>query len=133
VLIHQPARPNSVILPSDAARHIHEFLPGQSYRAMGPRLLGQIGGIGIEVLSFDLAQRKARLNIQTLSVRPPLFEENPRHGLGPDGMLIAFVNGRFVRVPIPDPRVIDIGELGLDLPTLDLSEALQNGLARPGG
>ena len=63
VLLHELADPNSVVLASDLPNHVNHWQPGQVY---GPDDLdfNINGGTRITIESFDLAGKKARINVQ---------------------------------------------------------------------
>lgn len=109
VLIHQPADPSSIVIASNVANNNNEWQPGQTYDAT-TKILGQTGGVRIDIVSFDLRRKVARLRIAVMAIRPPFYHETPLYILGPGGTLVALVNGKIIRVPTPDPRMISLVE-----------------------
>ncbi|UNK48011.1 hypothetical protein MNR01_09420 [Lysobacter sp. S4-A87] len=109
VLIHEPANPNSTVIASNLASNNNEWQPGQTYDAT-TQLLGQTGGVRVHIVSFDLRRKVAKLRLSVMAIRPPLYHETPLYILGPGNTLVALVNGKIVRVPMPDPRLISLIE-----------------------
>lgn len=109
VLIHEPADPNSTVIASNLANNNNEWQPGQAYDAT-VKILGQTGGVRVDIVSFDLRTKVARLRVAVMAVRPPLYHETPLYILGPGNTLVALINGKIVRVPMPDPRLISLVE-----------------------
>ncbi|MGL4541024.1 MAG: hypothetical protein ACRCUI_00775, partial [Polymorphobacter sp.] len=109
VLIHTPADPNATIVASGLANNNNEWQPGQTYDAT-TRILGQTGGVRIDIVSFDLNRKVARLRVSVLAIRQPLYNETPLYILGPGNTLVALINGKIINVPVPDPRLIALVE-----------------------
>jgi hypothetical protein len=109
VLIHAPADPNSTVIASSPATNNNEWQPSQTYDST-TKILGQIGGVRIDIVSFDLMRKVARLRVSVMAIRQPLYNETPLYILGPGNTLVALVNGKIVHVPIPDPRLISLVE-----------------------
>ncbi len=114
ILFHQAeAAPNSVILASDPAHNVHEWLPGQSIGQISSYRL--FGGKRVTVVSFDLRARKARLRVQIVAKKPPFvdFDTTFEGGVGllpQNGGLVVIRNGKIVVVPVPVPEPIDLRE-----------------------
>jgi hypothetical protein len=113
VLIHAPANPNSYIIASDPVNHVNEWQPGQIY---GPRIPSppeiEIGGTWIIVVAFDLLKKTALLEVRIKATRIPFVDIEHRGPiLGGGGYLVVLVNGKIVRIPIPNP-VINVLEDG---------------------
>lgn len=106
VLIHRPAEPNSVIVASDPVNFIDEWQPGQVYTAI-PGIFGQSPVISITIISFNVQAKTAKLMIGIKAARAPLFNQIPMYILGPDNSLVTLIDGKIIRVPIPDPRLVE--------------------------
>jgi hypothetical protein len=108
VLFHnEVANPNSVIIASDAANHIHEWQPGQVY--VNRLLFDQLGGTWVSVVSFDLQRKTARLRVVVKATRPPFIDRDLIFGLGigqlpRDGVILVLKDGKIVPVPVPFPE-----------------------------
>jgi hypothetical protein len=112
ILVHRAsANPNSYIIASDAENNNHEWQPGQ---VIGSRRLFDLsGGTLVNVVSFDLQRKTARLRVQVKALKAPFADPDAIFGLGigelvRDGILLILKDGKIVPVPSPQPDLRDM-------------------------
>jgi hypothetical protein len=114
VLIHTLAGPNPVVQAYDKSKWTNYWLPGQKY---GPPdfQMSVNGGVQVEVVSFDLAAKKARIHVRVAAGRR--WEVGPGITVGGvdvgGGGLLILPSGKIVRVPPRGPLIRLAKNLGI--------------------
>jgi hypothetical protein len=113
VLLHMLSDPNAIVLASDLNHHVNDWQPGQTY---GPSDLVLIlnGGVRIEILSFDLNAKKARVSVRCVARNPfPMLVGQVFGGVAVDGGgLLILPNGKVLRVPPRGPVTVLLEQIG---------------------
>lgn len=96
-----------MILTSDAGTFNNQWQPGQAYGA-SPLQLSVLGGNRIEVISFNLKEKTARIRLRHVARR--IIVDGPGIPLGGitrgGGGILILPNGKIVRVPPSSPILI---------------------------
>lgn len=107
VLMHERRDPNTLILASDATTFNNEWQPGQTH-GPPPVILSVDGGNRIEVISFNLPAKTARIRLRHVVTRIPLLVAGREfRGVREDGGgILILPNGKIVRIPPRSPVLI---------------------------
>jgi hypothetical protein len=113
VLIHELRDPNEIVVASDAANFVNDWQPGQRY-GPPPLELAIQGGTEIDIDSFDLEAKTARITVSIHARRP--IVEGPGvifGGVAEGGGFILLPSGKIVRVPPRSPVLEALGKLAI--------------------
>ncbi len=123
VLLHKRRDPNTLVLASDAASFNNHWQPGQAYGS-SPNQLAVLGGSRIEIISYNLQGRTARIHLQKVAKR--VIADGPGVGIGgieqDGGGILILPNGGIVHIPPRSPVLI----------LSENSNILYSGLQQPG-
>jgi hypothetical protein len=115
VLIHYLNDPNPIVLASDKTNWNYQWLPGMTF---GPNEveLKIKGGLQIEILSFDLNAKKARIRVRIVApMRIPV--EGPVKiygGVASDGGgFVILPSGKIIKIPPRSPILDLVSKLAL--------------------
>jgi hypothetical protein len=115
VLVHQLRDANPVVLASDKTTWNQEWLPGMTYGPSAFELFVR-GGWRVEVVSFDLPAKKARLRARYVA-RRPIVVEGPGQIVGgvavDGGGFVILPSGKIVKVPPRSPLLEVVSQLAL--------------------
>lgn len=107
VLLHQRSDPNTLLLASDEASFDNEWQPGQAFGPT-PLQLSVLGGHRIEILSFNLARKTARIRLRHVAREVRVAGPGRTFGgvtVGGGGVLI-LPNGHVIPIPPHSPVLI---------------------------
>lgn len=115
VLIHQLLDTNPVVLASDMATFNHDWLPGMTYGPSPVELVIR-GGWRVEVVSFDLPGKKARIRTRYVA-KKPIVADGPGRVFGGvaagGGGFVILPSGKIVRIPPRSPILEVVSQLSL--------------------
>ena len=116
VLVHKLRDPNAIVLASDPANFVNDFLPGQSYFPSAVEFALE-GGTSVSVESFDLQNKTARIKVAR-TARPPVVA-GPGVIIGGvasgGGGLIILPSGKIIRIPPRGPLIAVIALVAIIL------------------
>ncbi len=104
VLVHRLVGPNAVVIAQDKTSFVNEWQPGQT---LGPSDLEMAltGGTRITIVSFDVANRTARIRVQNQVAKPIVAGPaiDVFGSVGVDGGGLVIVGGTVVKIPPHSP------------------------------